>query len=780
MRIVQGVLTSGFLVACCMFIESTLVAGQSLHPLSVEDALKVRSFGQLLPISLSPDGKWLAYTVRENERGKGADLELSARTGVYGWNTGTDIWISSTETGDTRNLTGGNGDNFLPAWSPDGHYLAFLSDRDGSGQAKLWIWDAKKNRLKKVSDIYARSGQVEWMPDSQNILFTTLPEGFSAEDYVKRQTSTPGGHEPVFGEVPGSTVILYQNNPARKEAKNVRKSGPWNLDLSLVDLAAAEVSTGKTKIITRGQRIIKFMPSPDGSRVAYAIPKRFEKPGSQQIVYDLVSITLSPLGTRVLASDIWLGFTGEFSWSPDGTQLAYRTFGMEEKSNDCYVVRIDGGTPRNVTSLPPARDPVHISQRVLWDRGGRYLYFIKDGALWRASVSQGNATEVSRVRDRMMVQMISQSGNLLWTPDGTESTIVLTHDSTAKRDGFYMIDLTSGRSTKLLEKGQCYMCTNVAEGQFTAVTPDGKNVAYFAEDAEHDSDLYVSGSNFESPKRVTNLNPHLDESKMGSVQLVDWLSDDGERLYGALLLPANYEKGKRYPLVVWVYGGAQLSDNLDHFGLLDSGPFNMQLLATRGYIVLLPDAPQHVGTPMRDLARTVLPGVNKVIEMGIADPERLGVIGHSYGGYSTLSLIVQTTRFKAAIEADSFGDLVSWYGAMGEAGEAFGVAHLEQGQGLMGGTPWQYRDRYIENSPVFYLDRVETPLLIVHGSKDAVASFLGDEVFVGLRRLGKEVEYAKYGGEGHSPVTWSFANQVDFCNRMIAWFDEHFKRNRSD
>jgi dipeptidyl aminopeptidase/acylaminoacyl peptidase len=103
-----------------------------------------------------------------------------------------------------------------------------------------------------------------------------------------------------------------------------------------------------------------------------------------------------------------------------------------------------------------------------------------------------------------------------------------------------------------------------------------------------------------------------------------------ERSYtGALLLPSNYLKGNRYPLIVWVYGEDNLSDQLDHFGLADPGPFNLQMLATRGYEVLLPDAPQHLGTPMLDLAKTILPGVDKVISMGIADPDRLGVMGHS-------------------------------------------------------------------------------------------------------------------------------------------------------
>jgi len=94
----------------------------------------------------------------------------------------------------------------------------------------------------------------------------------------------------------------------------------------------------------------------------------------------------------------------------------------------------------------------------------------------------------------------------------------------------------------------------------------------------------------------------------------------------------------------------------------------------------------------------------------------------------------------------------------------------------MGGTPWDVRDRYIANSPVFFFDRVQTPLLIIQGAEDTtVAPYLGDEVFVDLRRLGKDVEYAKYEGEGHSPLNWRYANQVDLCNRVIAWFDKYLK-----
>lgn len=177
---------------------------------------------------------------------------------------------------------------------------------------------------------------------------------------------------------------------------------------------------------------------------------------------------------------------------------------------------------------------------------------------------------------------------------------------------------------------------------------------------------------------------------------------------------------------------------------------------------------------MLDLAKTVLPAVNRAVEIGIADPNRLGVMGHSYGGYSTLSLIVQTNRFKAALEANGIANLLGSYGQMNRDGTAFGTSTAETGQSLMGATPWQNRERYIENSPFFYLDRVQTPILLIHGDEDsAVPSFLGDEIFVALRRLGKTAEYVKYEKEGHEYS--AFANQLDVARRMLRWFELYLR-----
>jgi dipeptidyl aminopeptidase/acylaminoacyl peptidase len=300
---------------------------------------------------------------------------------------------------------------------------------------------------------------------------------------------------------------------------------------------------------------------------------------------------------------------------------------------------------------------------------------------------------------------------------------------------------------------------------------------YAAQGPQESEEIWIAGADFKNPRRLTHLNPQLDQYALGASRLIEWRSLDGQKLRGALLLPAGFEPGKRYPLIVDVYGGSNGSNNVNTFGLNGSGAQNMQLLATRGYAVLLPDAPLRVGTPMQDLAKTVLPGVDKVIELGVADPDRLGVMGHSYGGYSVLALIVQTTQFRAAVSSGGYGDLISEYGAMRKDGSTYFVELAEESQGRMGGTPWQFRDRYIENSPFFYLDRVQTPLLLIHGAVDVSApASASEEIFVGLRRLGKEVLYAKYEGESHFPGVWGYDNQIDYWNRVIDWFDSHLVR----
>ena len=147
-------------------------------------------------------------------------------------------------------------------------------------------------------------------------------------------------------------------------------------------------------------------------------------------------------------------------------------------------------------------------------------------------------------------------------------------------------------------------------------------------------------------------------------------------------------------------------------------------------------------------------------------------MGHSFGGYSVTALIMQTTRFRAAVASAGIYDPISFYGQMGRDGDALGVGMCEEGQFLLGGPPWAFALRYLENSPILHLDRVQTPVLILHGTLDSVPVAQADELFVGLRRLGKEAVYARYEGEGHWQGTWGQANVVDYWDRVLGWFDE--------
>jgi dipeptidyl aminopeptidase/acylaminoacyl peptidase len=178
---------------------------------------------------------------------------------------------------------------------------------------------------------------------------------------------------------------------------------------------------------------------------------------------------------------------------------------------------------------------------------------------------------------------------------------------------------------------------------------------------------------------------------------------------------------------------------------------------------------------MRDIAAAELPGNDRLVDLGIVDPDRLGILGHSYGGYSVLALLVQTNRFRAALASAGFADLVSGYRSLWPGGGST-EASIENGQGLMGGSVWQHRERFIENSPFYYLDRVETPVLLVHGTDDTLPVADSDQTFVALRRLGKTVEYARYEGEGHA--AWSAPNAADLIERMTTWFGEHLKGAR--
>jgi dipeptidyl aminopeptidase/acylaminoacyl peptidase len=797
LKVIAPVLFVAACLGCFLVVPAPILAAPPQAPLRIEDAMGVLSLSNRTPIALSPDGELVAYTVEDDRKRESTSdprYMYYTRTGAFTEAVGCDIWMTNTKTGTTQNLTEGKGTSWAPVWSPDGRYLAFYSDR--SGVAHLWIWVKSSGQLRQLSDAIVRPffnfQVVRWTPDSGKILLKVLPAGMTVEQAADLFNSPAQSQKDSEkkGNQGGPSVLVYKNIPAAQGSSTGGTPAPQQVQNEtwmqryLADLAVVDVATGQIEHIIKNIRPLGYWISPDGKLLAYMHWKGV-RANTQQAEYDLDVFDLNQRSSRTLVSGIHQEYGISVSWSPNSQTLAYMALNSDG-NGDCFVVPAAGGDPMNLT---PGKHPSFASEHraPLWDASGEYIYLLSTetyghvgtDTVWRASVRNHTFAVAGQVPDRIILEAVGPScGGRIWSPDDGRSLVVATRNEETKEAGYYKIDLQTGKASQLFEEKIHFNWDLIFK---TDTSRDGKTLVYVADDAQDPEDVWATSHEFQNRRRVTNINPGIHALSLGAGRVISWRSTDGAPLRGALLLPANYEGGKRYPLIVDVYGGSYRSESVYRFGLSGSGVENLQLLATRGYAVLLPDTPLQKGTPMADLLKTVIPGVDRVVELGIADPDRLGVMGHSYGGYSTLSLIVQTTRFKAAVDSAGPADLISVYGQMDKTGSSGAIGWSETGQGGMVGTPWQFRDRYIENSPIFYLDRVETPLLIVQGELDgAVPHQQAEEVFVGLRRLGKEVVYAEYQGEEHWEGTWSFANASDYWNRVIDWFNQHLKGTTGD
>jgi dipeptidyl aminopeptidase/acylaminoacyl peptidase len=766
---------------CALFLGVLMLACESastqsnLGELPLEAVLHVLNFGDFRP-SLSPNGKWLAYVIQDPLRAEQVSKKSQSfflETGAPVAAAGTDVWITNTDSGESTNLTEAKGRNWAVSWSPDSNLLAFCSDRDGA--ARLWLYDIRKRTMNRASEVIVRvldPWQIPaWSPDSKTILTKILAAGRGVEQVNNDQATSDRATKQEDSQ-PGAKILIYRSSMETaslgptEHSDLIVKNDQTRAESS--DLGAINVETGMVQRMARGFYPVWYSWSPNGTYVVFATMKGLYRGEVYKQLFDL--FTVFPGGeTKMIDSGILRSFWDfAASWSPDGTELSYVIAGGDD-NGECYLVPLTGQGRRRATKSPhPSFSPFH--QKPLWDASGQHLYFVTATyALWTISLEDGQAHELARIPNhRIFAIASSSSGSRVSSSNGGGAIVVSTTNESSAESEFYVVDLAKGKFTKLWSENKGYDPYRVV------ASADARKVIYAAEDIAHPPDFFVFDAEFKVVRQLTNTNPALARFQMGQGRIIQWRTEGGEVVQGALLLPSDYEEGKKYPLIVEVYPGL-FSPCVNQFGLCGENFFpNKQLFANRGYAVLVPDLPLTGRTMLRDLASIVLSGVNKAIDLGFVDADRLGLMGTSWGGYSTLALLVQTTRFKAAIMVAGFGDLLGFYGEMDAGGASLGVGILEEGNGKfrMPGTPWNYRDLYLENSPILYLDRVETPLLIIHGTQDTnVAPFLSDEVFVGLRRLKKQVTYVKYVGEVHG--IHAFENQVDSFKRMIQWFDTY-------
>ncbi|MDQ6830830.1 MAG: prolyl oligopeptidase family serine peptidase, partial [Gemmatimonadota bacterium] len=285
--------------------------------------------------------------------------------------------------------------------------------------------------------------------------------------------------------------------------------------------------------------------------------------------------------------------------------------------------------------------------------------------------------------------------------------------------------------------------------------------------------LYVSNGQFASATKFTDANPQQAQYKWGTSELVHWTSDDGVKLDGILYKPADFDPSKKYPMVVYYY--ERLSEGL-HSYVAPAGRnvINPTVYVSNGYLVFEPDIVYKTGYPGKSAMNSVVPGVKSLIARGFVDANNVGLQGQSWGGYQTAYIITQTNMFKAAMAGAPVANMTSAYGGIRWQTGLARAFQYEHTQSRIGGSLWEKRDLYLENSPLFYADKVKTPLLIMSNDGDgSVPWYQGIEMFVALRRFNKEVYLVDYNGDEHNPT--KRANQLDIAMRMQQFFDHHLK-----
>jgi dipeptidyl aminopeptidase/acylaminoacyl peptidase len=285
--------------------------------------------------------------------------------------------------------------------------------------------------------------------------------------------------------------------------------------------------------------------------------------------------------------------------------------------------------------------------------------------------------------------------------------------------------------------------------------------------------LYVGPNLASLNTKLSDANPWQKDYAWGTAELVEWLSDDGIPRQGILYKPDNFDPAKKYPMITYFY--EDLSDGLYSYIAPNGGTsVNITHYVSNGYLMFEPDIHYEMGHPGASAMKSILPGVQSLIARGFVDPKRLGLQGHSWGGYQIAYMITQTSLFAAAEAGAPVSNMTSAYGGIRWESGINRAGQYETGQSRIGKSIWEGLPLYIENSPLFGLDRVKTPLLILHNDQDgAVPWYQGIELYIGMRRLGKEAYLFNYNNELHGIS--GRANQKDWAMRMQQFFDTKLK-----
>jgi len=619
-------------------------------------------------------------------------------------------------------------------------------------------------------------GGLEWSPDGSHVFFTIQEWNREKNGYRSHiyQVGRDGGEvvQLTRGERGESRFAVSPDG--RSMAFLVSRDEEGGNQIWILPLDRGEAY----QLTHEKNGVSSFSWSPDSAHLAFttrdARPDQEEWDKKKEDKNDAIDVDADLQWTHLwrikVADHETIRLTnGDFnvadsSWSPNGREIAFVASYVpaqesswkhidDNREADLMLVSANGGTTQ---SLSPRVSRVSGPE---WSPDGKRLLFreTEDAMVW-PSISNLMVLDLgSRQARNLTVDNPDGIGSAVWSKDGqnifySQGKSVYTH--------IYRIG-AAGDSAQQVTSGE-----GVA-GSF-AMSKDGLQFTYSANELNKANDVWISRVDGSGAKRLTDVNPQINDFAVAETRPARWKATDGWDIEGVLTLPLGYRPGTRVPMILQIHGGP--------YGRFSHG-FNArnQIFAANGYAILQPNPRGSTGYGFdftnanvedwggKDFHNDDLAGVDYVVSEGIADPDRLVVMGGSYGGFSTFWAVTQTDRFKSAIGHAGISD---WYSFHGQSD----IPRLmEYG---FGGSPWDAAETYRKWSPITHVENVKTPIMITHGEQDQrVPIAQAEQYYTSLKKLGVDVKFVRFPREGHGIREPNHV--IDLVHRQLAWFDHH-------
>jgi dipeptidyl aminopeptidase/acylaminoacyl peptidase len=739
-----------------------------LHEMASGAELNV---GNVSDFAFDKTGKWLAFAIdAQDKSGNGLDLR-------------------NMETGVVTPLDGGKASYERITWTDKGDGLAALKGTDdkkykdkvyalvaftgfGGGPIQKTAFDpaADKAFPDAMSISPARSPQ--WTEDLGAVTFgiRTLKKADPRPE-PKIDTTTDGAPAPPAArpaddgsdEEKPDLVIWHWQDPRLQSQQQVQEETDKNFSYLSIYRAKDK------KFIRLADEDVRTVTPAPKDRFAIGTDVRdyeLESSLSGRRYQDVYAIDMQT-GARKLALKKARNYSGV---SSDGAKLLYYDDGQY------LVYDIASGQSANITKTVPTsfinteddHNVVKPPQPAIgWTKDGDAVLLSDGWDIWKVPMS-GTAVNltVNGKKDGIRYRRI-----LRLDPDekGLDLSVARYVDAFS--------EYTKKGGVARLEPGKPGVeMLMLDDAAFTRVVKAKKaNLYLYTRETYKDPpDYFVADASLKGGRQITSLDKQVESFNWSSgSQVINYTATLGKggptrKLQGSLFLPANYTKGKSYPAVVYIY--EKLSQGLNQFATPTANGFNKSVYTSNGYAVLEPDITYRLNDPGMSAVWCVTPALDAAIATGVVDAKRVGLQGHSWGGYQTAFLVTQTRMFAAAVAGAPLTNMVSMYSLIYKNSGGTNQAIFETSQGRFLGGYWDNWDAYVRNSPVNFAKNVTTPLIILHNDKDGAVDFTqGVEYYNTLRRMGKKVVMLEYPGENHGLA--KPANQQDYTVRMKEFFD---------